>query len=117
MTLDSPLDRIKSKNLTSGSTVERRSEQPPRLSAFLFWSTCFVLSRLKKNDSMRCFFPDEGPLLHRWRTQSSLFPTREKAAELNMKPGYAVIFTGSAKQLAQASNDFSIAILLAIVFI
>ena len=60
MTLDSPLDRIKSKNLTSGSTVERRSEQPPRLSAFLFWSTCFVLSRLKKNDSMRCFFPDLG---------------------------------------------------------
>jgi len=42
---------------------------------------------------------------------------REKAAELNMKPGYALIFTGSAKQLAQASNDFSIAILLAIVFI
>ncbi|HYR43164.1 MAG TPA: efflux RND transporter permease subunit [Terriglobia bacterium] len=42
---------------------------------------------------------------------------REKAAELNMKPGYAVIFTGSAKQLAQASNDFSIAILLAVVFI
>jgi len=42
---------------------------------------------------------------------------REKAAELNMKPGYAVIFSGSAKQLAQASNDFSIAILLAIVFI
>jgi hydrophobic/amphiphilic exporter-1 (mainly G- bacteria), HAE1 family len=42
---------------------------------------------------------------------------REKAAELNMKPGYAVIFSGSAKQLAQASSDFSIAILLAIVFI
>jgi HAE1 family hydrophobic/amphiphilic exporter-1 len=42
---------------------------------------------------------------------------REKAAELNMKPGYAVIFTGSAKQLAQASNDFGIAVLLAVVFI
>jgi len=42
---------------------------------------------------------------------------REKTAELNMKPGYAVIFTGSARQLAQASSDFSIAILLAVVFI
>ena len=42
---------------------------------------------------------------------------REKTAELNMKPGYVVMFTGSARQLAQASNDFSIAILLAVVFI
>ncbi len=42
---------------------------------------------------------------------------REKSAELNMKPGYGVILTGSARQLAQASDDFSIAILLAIVFI
>ena len=42
---------------------------------------------------------------------------REKAAELNMKPGYGLVFGGSAKQLAQASNDFGIAVLLAIVFI
>ncbi|PYS21486.1 MAG: AcrB/AcrD/AcrF family protein, partial [Acidobacteria bacterium] len=42
---------------------------------------------------------------------------REKAAELNMKPGYGIVFTGSAKQLAQASSDFSIAVLLAVVFI
>ena len=42
---------------------------------------------------------------------------REKTAELNMKPGYVVMFTGSARQLAQASSDFSIAILLAVVFI
>ena len=42
---------------------------------------------------------------------------REKVAELNMKPGYALVFSGSARQLAQASNDFSIAILLAVVFI
>ena len=42
---------------------------------------------------------------------------RNKASELNMKPGYQVIFSGSARQLAQASNDFSIAILLAVVFI
>jgi len=42
---------------------------------------------------------------------------REKASEVNMKPGYALIFSGSARQLAQASNDFAIAVLLAIVFI
>jgi len=42
---------------------------------------------------------------------------REKVAELNLKPGYQLVFSGSARQLAQASNDFSLAILLAIVFI
>jgi HAE1 family hydrophobic/amphiphilic exporter-1 len=42
---------------------------------------------------------------------------REKVAELNLKPGYALVFSGSAKQLAQASNDFGIAVLLAVVFI
>jgi HAE1 family hydrophobic/amphiphilic exporter-1 len=42
---------------------------------------------------------------------------REKVAELNMKPGYALVFSGSARQLAQASNDFAIAVLLAVVFI
>src|SRR3989441_3085800 len=42
---------------------------------------------------------------------------RQKGAELNMKPGYALVFSGSARQLAQASSDFSIAVLLAIVFI
>src|SRR5436190_16276148 len=42
---------------------------------------------------------------------------REKVAEMNMKPGYALVFSGSARQLAQASNDFSLAILLAVVFI
>ena len=42
---------------------------------------------------------------------------REKIAELNMKPGYALVFSGSARQLAQASNDFSIALLLAVIFI
>jgi len=42
---------------------------------------------------------------------------REKVAELNLKPGYALVFSGSARQLAQASNDFAIAVLLAVVFI
>lgn len=42
---------------------------------------------------------------------------REKVAELNMKPGYSLIFSGGARQLAQASNDFGIAVILAIAFI
>jgi hydrophobic/amphiphilic exporter-1 (mainly G- bacteria), HAE1 family len=42
---------------------------------------------------------------------------REKVSELNLKPGYALVFSGSARQLAQASNDFAIAVFLAIVFI
>src|SRR5204863_6221496 len=42
---------------------------------------------------------------------------RQKTAELNMKPGYNLVFSGGAKQLAQASNDFGIAILLAVAFI
>jgi HAE1 family hydrophobic/amphiphilic exporter-1 len=42
---------------------------------------------------------------------------REKVSELNLKPGYQLVFSGSARQLAQASNDFSIAILLAVLFI
>jgi HAE1 family hydrophobic/amphiphilic exporter-1 len=42
---------------------------------------------------------------------------REKVSELNMKPGYALVFSGNARQLAQASNDFGIAILLAVAFI
>jgi HAE1 family hydrophobic/amphiphilic exporter-1 len=42
---------------------------------------------------------------------------RQKVAELNMKPGYALVFSGSARQLAQASNDFALAVLLAVVFI
>ncbi|MBI2150806.1 MAG: efflux RND transporter permease subunit, partial [Acidobacteria bacterium] len=42
---------------------------------------------------------------------------RRKAAELNMQPGYALVFSGGARQLAQASNDFGIAVILAIAFI
>src|SRR5262249_8311935 len=42
---------------------------------------------------------------------------REKVLELKMKPGYSFVFTGSAKDLATASNDFVIAILLAVAFI
>ncbi|PYS43227.1 MAG: AcrB/AcrD/AcrF family protein [Acidobacteria bacterium] len=42
---------------------------------------------------------------------------REKVAELNMKPGYVLVFTGGARDLARASNDFVLAILLAVAFI
>ena len=43
--------------------------------------------------------------------------TKTKVEELNLKPGYMAVFGGSAKTLAEASNDFIIAILLAIAFI
>ena len=42
---------------------------------------------------------------------------RQKVAELNMKPGYALVMGGNAKQLANATNDFSLAVLLAVIFI
>jgi len=41
----------------------------------------------------------------------------EKIRELNLKPGYGVIFTGNARTLATASNDFTVAMLLAVAFI
>jgi HAE1 family hydrophobic/amphiphilic exporter-1 len=43
--------------------------------------------------------------------------TRLKVAELNLRPGYQAVFTGSAKTLAEASNDFVLAIVLAVAFI
>jgi HAE1 family hydrophobic/amphiphilic exporter-1 len=42
---------------------------------------------------------------------------KQKIEELNLKPGYQVVFTGSAKTLATASNDFTLAMLLAVAFI
>jgi hydrophobic/amphiphilic exporter-1 (mainly G- bacteria), HAE1 family len=42
---------------------------------------------------------------------------RDKISELNMKPGYAIVFTGTARTLATASNDFTVAMLLAVAFI
>jgi HAE1 family hydrophobic/amphiphilic exporter-1 len=41
----------------------------------------------------------------------------DKVAELNLKPGYGVVFTGNAKTLATASGDFTVAMLLAVAFI
>ncbi|MGE5244310.1 MAG: efflux RND transporter permease subunit [Betaproteobacteria bacterium] len=48
---------------------------------------------------------------------SVLTAAREKVAELHMKPGYQAVFGGSARTLDEASNDFVIAIVLAIAFI
>lgn len=42
---------------------------------------------------------------------------QQKVEELNLKPGYQVIFGGSARTLSEASNDFVIAIFLAVAFI
>jgi len=42
---------------------------------------------------------------------------RAKVEELNMKPGYSAVFGGSARTLDEASNDFVIAVILAIAFI
>ena len=42
---------------------------------------------------------------------------RQKVSELNMKAGYGLVFSGGARQLAQASNDFGLAVLLAVAFI
>jgi hydrophobic/amphiphilic exporter-1 (mainly G- bacteria), HAE1 family len=42
---------------------------------------------------------------------------RAKAAEMDLKPGYEIVFTGSAKTLSDATSDFLIAIILAIAFI
>ena len=42
---------------------------------------------------------------------------RVKVDELHLKPGYQAVFGGSARDLAQASNNFAIAIVLAIAFI
>ena len=46
-----------------------------------------------------------------------LTDAREKVDELHLKAGYAAIFGGSAKTLAEASNNFVIALVLAVLFI
>jgi hydrophobic/amphiphilic exporter-1 (mainly G- bacteria), HAE1 family len=48
---------------------------------------------------------------------SGLEAARAKTAEISLKPGYEIVFTGSAKTLSQATSDFLIAIILAIAFI
>jgi HAE1 family hydrophobic/amphiphilic exporter-1 len=43
--------------------------------------------------------------------------TRQKVEEMHLKPGYQVVFGGNARTLSEASNDFVIAIILAVTFI
>ena len=42
---------------------------------------------------------------------------RVKVDELDLKPGYQAVFGGSARTLAEASNNFTIAMILAVLFI
>jgi HAE1 family hydrophobic/amphiphilic exporter-1 len=41
----------------------------------------------------------------------------EKIRELDLKPGYGIVFTGNARTLTTASRDFTLAMLLAVAFI
>jgi HAE1 family hydrophobic/amphiphilic exporter-1 len=55
--------------------------------------------------------PDGIPL------QSAINAVKEKADEMNFKPGYSAVFGFSARILSQASNDFLVAVILAVIFI
>src|SRR5205814_2248812 len=46
-----------------------------------------------------------------------LAAARLKVEELHLKPGYQAVFGGSARTLAEASNNFTIAMILAVIFI
>src|SRR5689334_8206219 len=48
---------------------------------------------------------------------SVLGEARKKVEELHLKPGYQAVFGGSARTLAEASSNFTIAMVLAVVFI
>ena len=47
----------------------------------------------------------------------ALTAARVKVNELQLKPGYQVVFGGSAKTLSEAGNDFILAIVLSVLFI
>jgi hydrophobic/amphiphilic exporter-1 (mainly G- bacteria), HAE1 family len=46
-----------------------------------------------------------------------LTAARAKVEELHLKPGYQAVFGGSARTLAEASSNFTIALVLAVIFI
>jgi HAE1 family hydrophobic/amphiphilic exporter-1 len=46
-----------------------------------------------------------------------LTQARAKVEELHLKPGYQAVFGGSARTLAEASTNFTIALVLAVIFI
>jgi HAE1 family hydrophobic/amphiphilic exporter-1 len=49
--------------------------------------------------------------------QSGITAVQKKVDEMNLKPGYVAVFGFSARILSQASNDFAMAIILAVIFI
>jgi HAE1 family hydrophobic/amphiphilic exporter-1 len=49
--------------------------------------------------------------------QSAVNAAQEKVAEMHLKPGYSVQFGFGARMLSQASDDFSMALILALIFI
>jgi HAE1 family hydrophobic/amphiphilic exporter-1 len=46
-----------------------------------------------------------------------LSDARKKVDDLHLRPGYQAVFGGSARTLAEASNNFAIAMVLAVIFI
>jgi HAE1 family hydrophobic/amphiphilic exporter-1 len=49
--------------------------------------------------------------------QSAVTAVEEKVNEMDLKPGYSAVFGFSARILSQASNDFAMAVILAVIFI
>lgn len=49
--------------------------------------------------------------------QSAIQAVQQKVDEMHLKPGYAAVFGFSARILNQASNDFLMAVILAVIFI
>jgi HAE1 family hydrophobic/amphiphilic exporter-1 len=49
--------------------------------------------------------------------QSAINAVQEKIDEMHLKPGYAAVFGFGARMLSQASNDFLMAVILAVIFI
>ena len=49
--------------------------------------------------------------------QSAVNAVQEKVDEMHLKPGYAAVFGFSARMLSQASSDFLVAVILAVIFI
>ncbi len=49
--------------------------------------------------------------------QSAITAVQKKVDEMNLKPGYSAVFGFSARILSQASNDFAMAVILAVIFI
>jgi hydrophobic/amphiphilic exporter-1 (mainly G- bacteria), HAE1 family len=49
--------------------------------------------------------------------QSAINAVQEKVDDMHLKPGYAAVFGFGARMLSQASNDFGLAVILAVIFI